>query len=450
MSTNTRNYELLTSGKKIQFSKIGVIPVQQDINIDIKTALHSPWFDNEITILAIQNAHLLHSSVEKKYHVSFRYKNELYDSEISVKRIEDLNLYDFGLADTDEDCDFHELVTHSEYIEINMLFGNNSLNSFHCQLKLLYTLVPEALMVVDFATYRILSGKWLRLTAESKIPPSPDYLYALYAGYEEKEGKRVYWFRTYGLLRCGIIDLEMLDIHSDSQSMYDLINNVVKRFLTDPVKENERFSIGFDGLQINLLWIRWEDALSYFPENVLGGAIEREGNDNKIQTSPAGILFAVEDGNLISPEIYIPTLSNNPVLFVSSEETARMSSLAQERYPYFIRLFLKYKERQNTSFLRKIWLPEKDKAMESWTFWVKIGIIIDNTEDESEKEHLWFTVTNITESTISGKLVNTPYWIASLSKGDIKTYPTTMLTDWLISDMKGNQFTPDSIYLLLD
>lgn len=449
MSTNSRNYKLLAAGKKFQPSRIGVIPIQQSIPPDIKETLNSSTLNNEITILSIKSSHQLHHTVEKKYNVSFKYQYETYNCDIAVRQIEDLNLYDFGLANTAEDCDFHEMIAHSEYIETSMIFGENSLKSFHCQLKLLHTLVPQALMVIDFATYRILSGKWLKLTAESKIPPSPDYLYVLYAGYEAKNNKKIYWFRTYGLLRCGVVDLEMLNIHSDSQSMYDLVNNVVKRFLVSPVKENEKFSIGFDGLQINLTWIRWERALSYFPENILGGMAEREGKD-KVPSSPAGILFAVEDGNLISPEIYIPTLSNNPILFVSAEETRRMSSLAKERYPYFLRLFFKHNERQSPSFLRKILLTNKDKATEEWSFWVKIGIIVDNPKDDSEKEHLWFTVINITESTICGQLINNPYWIASLSKGDIRTYPISMLTDWLISDEEGNQFTPDSIYLLLD
>lgn len=448
MNTNIRNYELLAEGKKYQHSKIGAIPIHERVSPNIKKALYSPLFDNEIEVLSVKDTHLLQSSAEKKYEISFLYKGERYESEIAVRKIEDLDLQDFGLANTAEDCDFHEMIAHSEYIEVSMLFGESSLRSFHCQLKLLHIIVPEALMVIDFSTYRILSGKWLKLAAESKIPPSPDYLYVLYAGYEQKNKDKIYWFRTYGLLRCGIVDLEMLNIHSDSHSMYDLVNNVIKRFLSSPVKENEKFTIGFDGLQINLAWIRWEHALSYFPEDILGGIIEREESD-RVQSSPAGILFAVEDGNLTSPEIYVSALSNNPILFVSAEETIRMSSLAKERYPYFFRLFLRYRDRQNSSFLRKILYP-RDKTIDGWSFWVKIGITIDSPKQDSEKEHLWFTVINVTESTICGQLINDPYWIASLNKGDIGTYPTGMLTDWLISDKEGNQYTPDSIYLLLD
>ncbi len=448
MSTNNRNYELLAEGKKFQHSKIGVIPIHERVMPNIKKALYSPLLDNDIRILSVTATLLASSSRGKKYTVSLLYKNENYESEIAIHKIEDLDLQDFGLANTAEDFDFHEMVAHSEYIEVSMLFGENSLKSFHCQLKLLHAIVPQALMVIDFSTYRILSGKWLKLAAESKIPPSPDYLYVLYAGYEVKNKGKVYWFRTYGLLRCGIVEMEMLNIHSDSQSMYDLVNNVVKRFLDSPVKENEKFTIGFDGLQINLIWIRWERALSYFPDDILGGIIEREAV-KKNQSSPAGILFAIEDGNLTSPEIYVTSLSNNPVLFVSSEETVRMSNLAKERYPYFFRLFLKHKERQSSSFLQRI-LYNKEKSIEGWSFWVKIGITIDSPKEESEKEHLWFMVINVTESTIYGQLVNDPYWIASLSKGDRRTFPTIMLTDWLISDKEGNHFTPDSIYLLLN
>ena len=46
--------------------------------------------------------------------------------------------------------------------------------------------------------------------------------------------------------------------------------------------------------------------------------------------------------------------------------------------------------------------------------------------------------------------MNQPYWIASLKEGDVKSYPIDILTDWIIYDTEGNQYTPDSIYQLIE
>jgi hypothetical protein len=64
--------------------------------------------------------------------------------------------------------------------------------------------------------------------------------------------------------------------------------------LSDPAKEREKFTIGYDGMGINLCWLRWEEALKGLPQDILGGFRNREGTDNP-HAEPSGILFAVEE-----------------------------------------------------------------------------------------------------------------------------------------------------------
>lgn len=449
MHTNDKKYKLLSDGEKLTPSVIGVIPYQNHGLPEIREKLCSYSFNNNILILSVDDAHLADTCNKRGYTVTLEYERNIYTIQISIVKTDNINFQDFGLDDMIDEGEFLSAITSTEYIEIRMMFGKNPLKSFHCQLQLSYSLIPDAWMVIDCATYRVLPRKWLKLAAKSKTPPSPDYLYSLHAVYEEKEGYRNYWFKTHGLLRCGFVDLEILNIRSGEQQMYDLINNVVKRFLYNPPLENEKFTIGFDGLQINLTWIRWERALAYFSENILGGDEDRYSDEIK-HPDPSGILFAIEDGNLISPEIYARALSNNPILFISEEETCRMGSLARERYPFFFDLFSKFLATRNPSFLKKLVNNTRLKPKEDWFFWAKIGLIIDDAKNETEKEHLWFTVIDAGECNIRCQLINDPYWISNIYKGDIRTFPTEMITDWLIADKDGNQYTPDSIYQLLD
>lgn len=180
----------------------------------------------------------------------------------------------------------------------------------------------------------------------------------------------------------------------------------------------------------------------------LGGLKDRVDRDNPYN-EPSGILFGVEDGNLVFPEIYASTLANNPIYYISNEETFRMSELAKERYAYFASLFTEHSPKKKKSFFDKLF-KKKEEEKEKWSFIVKLGLVVDNANNESEKEHLWFDLIEASSKNIKGKLLNQPYWISSLNEGKIKTYPIELLTDWIIYDLEINKYTPDSIYQLIE
>lgn len=444
---NDNKYKLLSEGEIFQPSVMGAISSKHD---DIFSQDHINESLNNNTDFTILSFGLSKAPdyVEKEYVAIIEYLTEVYTANISILSVEDLRLDEFGLANMVNEDDFNTALAQAKYLNVAVNFGPKPLDSFHFQLKLLASIVPDASLVIDFMSFRLLSGKWLSLTAASKIPPSPDYLYALHAVYDEKDEKTEYWFHTHGLVRCGLVELEILNTTNGAQQMYDLVNHTVKRFLSDPVKEEEKFTAGFDGLDINLTWIRWEEALKDFTNPILGGFQDRDGDSNP-HSEPSGILFAIEEGNLISPEIYSSTLANNPILFVSTEETIRMSRLAKERFPYFLTIFEKHIKQPAKSFLKKIF-GKKEENKKQWSFIVKFGLVVDNANNHTEREHLWFSVISANSKEVEGKLLNAPYWIASLKEGDIKTFPLEVLTDWIIYDAEGNQYTPDSVYQLIE
>ena len=326
------------------------------------------------------------------------------------------------------------------------------LESFLFQLKVLHAIMPQASLVVDFSSYKLLSPFWLEMTAESNIPPSPNYLYIIHAVYDKEEnGEAQYWMHTHGLHRCGAMELEVVNIKSGAQQMFDLLNTTANLFIWDFFKENEPFQVGYDGLGIHLCWQRWEEALKTLPKNTLGGFDDRieEDGDYNVHSEPSGILFAVEDGHLISPEIYASTLADNPIFLVKEEETLRMSALAKKRFDLFKKAFETYgeKKEEKKGLLKKLFNKSEDNP--KWNFHIKLGLITDEAEDENDREHLWFEVLAIDEkNNLTGKLLNQPYWIEGLNENDIKTFPVfEVLTDWTI-DSPTRNYTPDSIYLL--
>lgn len=89
----------------------------------------------------------------------------------------------------------------------------------------------------------------------------------------------------------------------------------------------------------------------------------------------------------MSPEIYAPTLAENPIYYITNEETNRMSCLAKERFPSFGKVFEKERHEPETkSFSKKIFNSKEEQP--KWSFLVKLGLTVDDVESGSEKEHL--------------------------------------------------------------
>lgn len=438
---NAEKYNLLTESEVHMESSMAIIPRNNRDDVfsenHIKTALsNSNYFILE-----------LFTRNDDSFNAKIRFRNVSYSVDIYSIEIASLHLENYGFANHIDEESFRMAKLQKGCLCVSLYFGSDNLISFLLQLKILDALVPDASLLVDFISYRLLSPYWLKMTAQSEIPPSPDYLYTLHCVFDDKQGdERRYWFHTHGLLRCGSVELEMLNIGKGYEQMQVLINMTVKKFLTDPAKECERFAIGYDGMGLNLCWLRWEEAIKELPADTIGGINDRKGKDN-VHTDPGGVLFAVEEGDMVSPEIYAPTLAVNPIFYISTEETKRMSALAKERYKVFLQVLAeKYISPNKRSVFKKLFRKNNDEQY--WAFLVKLGLNVDTIQKGDEREHLWFEVLSSGERWIKGKLLNQPYWISDLKEGDIKEYPVDLLTDWVIYAPDARSYTPDTIYQL--
>ncbi len=439
--SNNEKYDILADRQTGIPSSMGIIP-SGGISSFSEQWVHESLKNKDFTLQSFKNE----GTDEPEYTAEINYKGTDFIVKLYITPTSKIGLEDYGFGNQIEKTDFDTAQQQPYFLETSMFFGNNALESFHLQLKIMNAIVPKASLVVDFTSYRLLSARWLSMTAKSHIPPSPDYLYTLHAVYNDQNEEKQYWLHTHGLLRCGSVELEIFNVTDGAQQMHDLIMMVVKKFMKDPARENEIFQIGYDGLGINLTWIRWENAILDLPDGTLGGKEDRQ--ENNVHSEPSGVLYAVEDGNLVSPQIYASTLSDNPIYYISNEETERMRGLATERFSFFRDVFEKHHPvKENKSFFKKLFGKTTVKE-NGWGFLVKLGLNVDSSSAETEKEHLWFEVVSIEQNYITGKLLNQPYWIAQLKEGDINRYPLKLLTDWIIYSPEGNSYTTDSIYQL--
>ncbi len=430
-------------------SNMAILPNDQSIVLNRKTIKESLSNNPSFALLSFSDMEQEDSLLfEQSYEAELKYLNESFSIQIYVGNANELNLEDYGFANRIGEKELEQAMSQRYFIEVSLYFGTDNIQSFHLQLKILNAIVPDASVVIDFMSYRLLSAQWLKMAAQTAIPPSPDYLYTLHCIYDEdEEGVRRYWFHTHGLHRCKTVELEMLNITQGVEQMQTLINMTVRKFLSDATLERERFTIGYDGMGINLCWLRWEEALSSFPKKMLGGIDDRKEEGN-VHAEPSGILFAVEEKDMISPEIYAQTLAKNPIYYITTEETKRMSALAKERFSLFKKAFeLWGVPEAKKNFVQKLFKTSRKYDENEWSFLVKLGLTVDGSETGDDKEHLWFEVKLIEGDKIVGKLLNQPYWIAGLKDGDEKTYTTESLTDWIIY-APDNTYTTDTIYQL--
>ncbi len=312
-----------------------------------------------------------------------------------------------------------EASSESLYLEVTL--GEPVLSRFHAILKLLSALAPEAVGLFDYAACRVHSGEWLHSAAQSNVPPPPTTLFTLHA----VQGDSI-WIHSHGLMRCGTIELEMLDVPQESANdLADLLNVTAMMFIERGTHApDDVFEVGKD---LALKWIPWEEAIEGLAPEALGGVSDRDESHDH----PSGVLYAPKKKRLgmfgkrhQCPSAYLEILRDNPILYLSQLETRRMSMLAKERF----------------GVLRDIESRYRDE--EDWGFLIKLGYTVDDNPESTE--HLWFQVHAIEGGQIDATLLNEPYGIARMSEGQRGEHPPDSISDWTIYSPHG-AFRPDQV-----
>ncbi len=321
----------------------------------------------------------------------------------------------------------------SKGLTLFMEFHEDCKKSFHLQLKLAVAMVPNLLALVDESGEKMISAKWAVMAAASAVTPGPEDIYTVQA-VSDKKGE--VWLHTHGLLRCQITELEILQ--SDTKN-YDNHYHLLSTFASSLIDKKEPFipkeNSKYIGILINrqpivVTCVSWTEALKEYKKLSLGGLKDRQQGHNS-KTSPIFVYKSEEDEKnrkLSKVSEYNSLLGDNPMFFISNEETDRMRALARERFHYV-------KEHAQN--------PDN-------TAMIKIGLLRDDNEEgsnELEQEHIWFELLAFEGDKFKAKLTQEPYAVEDMHEGDEGVYTIDDVTDWIIYT-PNYSVTPGTAYLL--
>lgn len=308
-----------------------------------------------------------------------------------------------------------------------LVLGADPTEDLHFQLAVLAALAPRGLALLDVVALRLHHMVWLRESAASSAPPSPAALYTIHS---VGEGDAPRWLHTHGLLRCGMVEIEMFDVPAgDSGALGHLLNVVAAMFLEHGLPPPGTPVAA--GAGIDVVWLPWEKALAVRPPRTQGG---REDRDDP-HSVPSAVLFARAPkllglfGSGLAPIARLAArLDDSPVLFVSTAETRRMELLARERLPLLRALFAEL------------------QGNESFVFVVKLGFETAGGDDGA-REHLWFEVHGFRGDLVDATCTNAPMAVPTLREGQRGEHELARLSDWSIFCPVG-RFDAERVHLL--
>ena len=299
---------------------------------------------------------------------------------------------------------------------VEMIYADNNMDSYHLQVKLLDLLVPDMAALFDSNAYRAHSGRWARMTAASKVAPSPDYMYVIHAVNDSENGTDSVWLHTHGLTRCGTIELEILGADLNNwQDLGNALNQIAHRLVGDnqfiDEMEPKRMGQTGDGRDIVVTWQRSEWSFRDFPKKIVGGPSDRD--DEHTVNMGVIYLYASEDDQLdgrITPIVrWADALSENAVFFKTSSETHRMKALAQEL--------------------------------------IKIGLRPDPEHgfDDDQYEYIWFEADELREDGFTATLTQDAFYVKGMVEGVRRECRYDEIVDWRVITAEES-YSPDNIY----
>ena len=316
-----------------------------------------------------------------------------------------------------------------------MLPVDSSLEHYGNLLRAL-SIITDAPAILDTVTWRYFRSRELQdLAADPPAELSADALWTIHA-VNDPAGRRASgaWIHTHGLLRCGVPELEMLEVPPQHVNAAAGLVNAVAEFLLDQgiVPPHEPFEVGQD---IALTLHPWSEIVPDMPPDAMGSLRDRQGDDNPHAGSSAVLCGPHKRGAFRQlwtwPVEAVERLSgDDAVLFRSTASTQRQAKLAQQ---YWAELAIAH------ATLRQ--RPTKDQPPP--IVLVKAGMPTDDS-DPDHREHLWFKVNQFEKDQALGELLNQPIAISNMKAGAIVRVQRGWLSDWAVMTPAG-RFGPGDI-----
>lgn len=365
-----------------------------------------------------------HELTEKKPgNIKLTYKNEEYEvgyypAPFSLPEMYINKNYHFS------EEELEKLRNAKSALTIFMKFKKDAKISYHLQLKLALAMIPNMIGIMDESAEKMLPTSWVKMAANSKVIPASNDLFTVQM-VSERNGE--IWLHTHGLCRCGVTELEILQSDKENCNEHYNIISTLASYLID--KKKEYHNSAYIGILSNrqpivVTYIPWTKGLKEYENLDLGSIRDRQDGHNS-KTSIIFIYKNQEDekqGKLTKVSEFNGLWGDNPIFFISNEETARMKELAMERFGIV-------KEEAN---------KRENKII------IKIGLPVDGDDNF---EHIWFELIEFKEDKFKAKLLQEPYNVKDVHEGDEGWYTVKDVTDWTIYTPEFT-VTPGSAYLL--
>ena len=362
-------------------------------------------------------------SYNKPGRIVFNYNNKDYEISYMLNDFKFPEPFFYQMKNfTDEEI--INIKSCDKQITLFMEIKDNIKEKYQMEIIIGTNIVDKIYGILDESAEKAIPPKLAYMLAKSKTLPGADDMYSIQAIVDNENNK--IWLHTHGLLRYGIPELEILESNLENyNSHYNVISSLADTLINKGIKEDNKYFIGCVNGEIPLTvtLIPWVNALKEYEGIDLGGPQDRMVEHN----SKYSVIFTyenneeVEKDNYSKINIFDGMWDEEPVFLFTSEETKRMSSLAQEKF-----------------YLVKKYFNEKNNIL------IKVGVKTDN----NSQEHMWFELLELNDDdTFKAKLISNPYDVSSMKEGDICEYSVKDITDWIIY-VDDTGYSPDRSYLI--
>lgn len=282
-----------------------------------------------------------------------------------------------------------------------------------CMLRFLEAVMGEdGVAAVDWQSLRLWSPIALREELAHNADLDVSQLFGVHV-VSQNDSDDPIWFHTHGLGAIGRFDFDILN-PSDSlfTSAMDTQRAIAYAILEGTVDcSTSRYVLAKPGGEIRFVPVEQFEREAGDELNALrpGGDDEYHGAQRAILCDPAGRIFKgkIKPSRFLSNEI-----PDGTIFGMSTTATELMAERARKTYSVF---------RELAELVREHEFPVI----------VKLGYERDGGEKD-DREHLWFTVNELSDSKIDATLVNTPFAIAIMKEGDRGVHDIERMTDWTI------------------
>lgn len=273
--------------------------------------------------------------------------------------------------------------------------------------------------------------------AEHGIDPPAETLWTIHA-VQQQEGASLgraplTWVHTHGLWRCGLPELEMLEVPGpDAPSAAMLLSDLAEMVLEQrPTQPHDVYGIGA-GLAVRFQ--PWSEVVPYLAAGVPGGLADREGPRNRAHAGVSAVVCATEAAGSYRKvwtwprEVIAKLQSGEAALFMTERASARQAQLAAYYWPSFREAF----ERLGPG---------------GATFLFKAAFAYD-VGDGQHREHLWVEVAGVDGDAVRGTLLNQPVGALPLTRGQALTVESGQVSDWQVQ-IGQRTYGPDDVKAML-